>query len=622
MPPTLDIEMGPVQPSEGVPNADPAVAGEGFSTARLEAVPELTETTPAMGLSHEKTVQDGDTRATRRNHKPWQQDLPKIEGDCWDNVTVAVNKYDDDKVKDWNNDIDTVLIFAGLFSAVVTAFVIESYQWLSEDPSNKAVRILSQLSEHLGTANIAPEDQAPFKVDFRSIRINSFWFLSLLLALSAASTGILAKQWLREYRRDAALSSKQSLALRQLRYQSWHAWKVPGIIATLPLLLECALILFFAGVLDLLFPLNAIVFALASTVAGLTVLFLVLTTSAPTLYVWLRFFRHTHRDIPWHNLNPCAFKSPQSLIVLRLLYPLSSTILQLPYLRRSSWVVFEGWFLDLPSIFDKPTRSPTYLQRGLRWMVANFTDNIVIIKNILHCVDLLVKNDDDDQALQIPVASYVTHRDQYPPDHALLRYLAYFRNDPEVDRFCVELFIRCMEQDLGVQHRIPIPESPLSDVQVDRLLAATDFKVKSQHFSRSTFWQSFTALGVLWHHPRPEIHKLITEILHVIVRRIEQGPPAGSDMCFVGHAWEWFNTEDMTAEFMSSEVFRDFFLWAERLAIEANTTAWVEDGGLRYSWDVIKVQIMDRPNGHKNMFSSEVNDADVSEGRPYSSISV
>ncbi|KAJ7598433.1 hypothetical protein C8J56DRAFT_771121, partial [Mycena floridula] len=157
--------------------------------------------------------------------------------DCWDNVIVAVNKYNDYMAKDWNDDIDTVLIFAGLFSAVITAFVIESYQRLSEDPSDKTVRILSQLSEHLGVTKTSSGDQATFKVDSRSIRINCFWFLSLLLALSAASA---------EYCRDAAMSSKQSFALRQHRYQSWNTWKVPGIIATLPLLLELALVLFFA----------------------------------------------------------------------------------------------------------------------------------------------------------------------------------------------------------------------------------------------------------------------------------------------------------------------------------------------------------------------------------------
>ncbi|KAJ7598172.1 hypothetical protein C8J56DRAFT_162111 [Mycena floridula] len=252
-------------------------------------------------------------------------------------------------VKDWNNDIDTVLIFAGLFSATVTAFVIESYQWLSEDSSDKTVRLLSQISVHFGAANISLEDQKPFEVDPRSIRINAVWFLSLLLALSAASSGIIAKQWLREYRRDAAMSSKQSFALRQLRYESWNTWKVPAIIATLPLLLEVALVLFFAGVLDLLFPLNGVVFAVASSAVALTVASLIITTMAPTLYVWWQFFRYRYyHSIPWHELTPCAFKSPQSLIVLRLLYRLSPFVFPFPWdLRRSSWVALMGHSLKM-----------------------------------------------------------------------------------------------------------------------------------------------------------------------------------------------------------------------------------------------------------------------------------
>ncbi|KAF8990451.1 hypothetical protein BDZ89DRAFT_1195172 [Hymenopellis radicata] len=31
--------------------------------------------------------------------------------------------------------MNSILIFAGLFSAVVTAFTIESYQWLEADPA-------------------------------------------------------------------------------------------------------------------------------------------------------------------------------------------------------------------------------------------------------------------------------------------------------------------------------------------------------------------------------------------------------------------------------------------------------------------------------------------------------
>ncbi|KZV90704.1 hypothetical protein EXIGLDRAFT_570149, partial [Exidia glandulosa HHB12029] len=39
-------------------------------------------------------------------------------------------QYDDGMLKSWNNTIDILLTFSGLFSAAVTAFVVESYQFL------------------------------------------------------------------------------------------------------------------------------------------------------------------------------------------------------------------------------------------------------------------------------------------------------------------------------------------------------------------------------------------------------------------------------------------------------------------------------------------------------------
>ncbi len=66
-------------------------------------------------------------------------------------------------------------------------------------------------------------------------RINVYWFLSLLPALSSASTGMLCKQWLQVYIRDAGRSSKDVLCVRQMRLEGLSAWKVEGIISTIPL---------------------------------------------------------------------------------------------------------------------------------------------------------------------------------------------------------------------------------------------------------------------------------------------------------------------------------------------------------------------------------------------------
>ncbi|EEB99909.1 hypothetical protein MPER_00285, partial [Moniliophthora perniciosa FA553] len=61
---------------------------------------------------------------------------------------------------------------AGLFSAVVTAFLIESYQWLSEDPANTTVALLIQISAQLNGSQSVLIEQPPFEADSSSIRIN------------------------------------------------------------------------------------------------------------------------------------------------------------------------------------------------------------------------------------------------------------------------------------------------------------------------------------------------------------------------------------------------------------------------------------------------------------------
>ncbi|KAJ7578611.1 hypothetical protein C8J56DRAFT_352641 [Mycena floridula] len=54
--------------------------------------------------------------------------------------------------------------WAGLFTAVVTAFVIESHQWLSEGPCDKTV--LSQLSAYL----TIPTRRSVFPISMHSQR--------------------------------------------------------------------------------------------------------------------------------------------------------------------------------------------------------------------------------------------------------------------------------------------------------------------------------------------------------------------------------------------------------------------------------------------------------------------
>ncbi|TFK68961.1 hypothetical protein BDN72DRAFT_740672, partial [Pluteus cervinus] len=149
-----------------------------------------------------------------------------------------------------------------------------------------------------------------------AVRINIFWFLSLTLSLSTVLIGILCLQWLREYQRDVELSYKDGLAVRQIRFRGLLAWKVPEIVSTLPLTLQIALVLFFAGLFDLLFQRHHVVAFVVLVPILIAVSFLLFTTIAPTIQHFSLVGIHLNKRFPLSGLQ-CPYKSPQSWIFMR-----------------------------------------------------------------------------------------------------------------------------------------------------------------------------------------------------------------------------------------------------------------------------------------------------------------
>lgn len=78
-------------------------------------------------------------------------------------------------------------------------------------------------------------------------QVNYLWFSSLILSLVTASFGMLVKQWLREYLSGHFALGRSHLRLRFFRYIGMVKWRVFQIASLLPLLLQLALALFFAG---------------------------------------------------------------------------------------------------------------------------------------------------------------------------------------------------------------------------------------------------------------------------------------------------------------------------------------------------------------------------------------
>jgi len=134
------------------------------------------------------------------------------------------------------------------------------------------------------------------------VQTNALYFISLTLALSVSSICILGKQWIREYLKDIAVSPCDAARIRQMRFDSLHAWKVPQIIAALPVILLVALMLFFAGLLVQLWNISdKTTAATVLVIVALTVLLIVVTTIVPACIS----VRHDHSAF-------APFRSPQA----------------------------------------------------------------------------------------------------------------------------------------------------------------------------------------------------------------------------------------------------------------------------------------------------------------------
>ncbi|KIM36336.1 hypothetical protein M413DRAFT_291726 [Hebeloma cylindrosporum] len=123
-----------------------------------------------------------------------------------------------------------------------------------------------------------------------------------------------------------------------MRKEALEAWYVPQIFAGLPLLLQGALALYLAGLIDYLLG-----FGLGVAIPGiifitLSLFFLVATTVLPTLQgliVLPTYLENTH-SLP----SPCAYKSPQSQAFRRLITTFRRSFLAIRWLiAQVQWLV-------------------------------------------------------------------------------------------------------------------------------------------------------------------------------------------------------------------------------------------------------------------------------------------
>lgn len=267
--------------------------------------------------------------------------------------------YHNEVVKQWKEEMDTLLVYvsvhiivgvarvmrlskAGLFSAVLTAFNVQSYPLLQPDPQDSTLAVLREISVQLKSFTVTPpfvnasytgsslsSPQPSFQAPTSAVWLNTLWFISLVFSLSSASIALFVKQWLREA--TVWGTSRQSARLRQYRLSALLKWHVGTVVVVLPIMLQLAAVLFLVGLLVLLWTLHGTVAAITSVlVAALCTFFLVVTI----LPVWS---------------GDCPYRSPTSNAIHVLVRIIRNTTMRVI---RYSCQVLHAW--HAPLVFGVP----------------------------------------------------------------------------------------------------------------------------------------------------------------------------------------------------------------------------------------------------------------------------
>ncbi|KAJ7178285.1 hypothetical protein C8R46DRAFT_1076254 [Mycena filopes] len=205
----------------------------------------------------------------------------------WNAYMKLADEHDKEFREKYGTDLDTALIFAGLFSAVSSAFIIQIQPLL--------------------VANV------PTVI----VVVQALQYISLFTALLAALLAVLGKQWIMYYNAAGSRGTIEERGLeRQRKLDGLVKWKFEAVLQMFPLLLQLALLLFATSIAVYLFTihLSIAIIVMVLTVLGLgAYLFLLVSaviypdspfqTPLTPLLVrvvsravhWLRWLRYTLR---------------------------------------------------------------------------------------------------------------------------------------------------------------------------------------------------------------------------------------------------------------------------------------------------------------------------------------
>ncbi|KAJ7754302.1 hypothetical protein DFH07DRAFT_501345 [Mycena maculata] len=190
-----------------------------------------------------------------------QQPIPEVpasSSSAWNPLLRSALDVIEPTVNRWRGSLDTLLIFIGLFSAIVTALFVQSVTSLSQDPAARTNELLANLTEiiislsNVDFATLHTLAPSRFEPDTDSVRLNVYWSLSLIISVSIAALAVTCRGFLAGITRSDHSQASKKFTEISSRWQETNVLLGPSV-EILPQLMFLPVMLFVAGLLDNLY---------------------------------------------------------------------------------------------------------------------------------------------------------------------------------------------------------------------------------------------------------------------------------------------------------------------------------------------------------------------------------
>ncbi|KAG8919471.1 hypothetical protein FRC01_001282 [Tulasnella sp. 417] len=244
---------------------------------------------------------------------PFPPEFGEDKGEFFKHYDKIQDELDEEMVKRLKENLDGMLVFAGLFAGVNSAFLAFTLELVSPDPFDDISSLLQQIMEGLRSPTSLPS--MSFTPPLKAILINALFILSLSSALFASFFAVLGKQWLMLYRNRNGGGVDQQRWEQLRRSMGAERWGlVPVLEVVLPVLVQTSVIIFAVGLVSFL-----------GTTSGTLAIF-VLVPLVVASFLLVLFAGFSIWDVS------CPFRHPISEILLRT--PLLASAITRPFRRQ------------------------------------------------------------------------------------------------------------------------------------------------------------------------------------------------------------------------------------------------------------------------------------------------